>query len=287
MFEPQAYRRLREIRSRVDPDGLLLANHPIPAAPEGTLGRSAVMTRGRSAVATTTGTSIEQILGDEAEDLLTHRCGTIPAERLTLPSPRWVDEQIGHLRPARPRCCARCSRCSTTGSLAGTGYMSILPVDQGIEHSAGASFAPNPDYFDPLRIVELAVEGGCNAVATTLGGLGLAARALVPPHPVPAQAQPQRVPVVPQRLRPDHVRLGAPGARAGRGGGRRDDLLRLGGVEAPDPGGLGGLRGGPRARDGHGAVVLPAQLGLQHDRRRAAPTTTSPPTSRARRTTSA
>ena len=108
---------------------------------------------------------------------------------------------------------------------------------------------------------------GCNAVATTLGGDGPGGAPLVPPHPVPAEAQPQRVPVVPERVRPDHVRLGAPGARAGRGGGRRDDLLRLGGVEAADPGGLGGLRGGPRARHGHGPVVLPAQRGLQQDRR--------------------
>jgi fructose-bisphosphate aldolase, class I len=126
-------------------------------------------------VATTTGMSIEEILGDEAADLLAHRCETIPAERLTLPSPRWVDEQIA---PSdRPAPVMRSLQAMLDhGQLAGTGYMSILPVDQGIEHSAGASFAPNPDYFDPLRIVELAVEGGCNAVATTLGGLGLASR---------------------------------------------------------------------------------------------------------------
>jgi class I fructose-bisphosphate aldolase len=126
-------------------------------------------------MATTTGTSIEQLLGDEAEDLLTHRCRTIPAERLTLPSPRWVDEQVA--TSDRPAPVLRSLQAMIDhGQLAGTGYLSILPVDQGIEHSAGASFAPNPDYFDPLKIVELAVEGGCNAVATTLGGLGLAAR---------------------------------------------------------------------------------------------------------------
>jgi fructose-bisphosphate aldolase, class I len=126
-------------------------------------------------VATTTGTSIEQILGDEAEDLLTHRCRTIAADRLILPSPRWVDEEIG---PSdRPTPVMRSLQAMFDhGRLADSGYLSILPVDQGIEHSAGASFAPNPDYFDPLRIVELAIEGGCNAVATTLGGLGLAAR---------------------------------------------------------------------------------------------------------------
>jgi fructose-bisphosphate aldolase, class I len=126
-------------------------------------------------VATTTGTYIEQLLGDEAEDLLTHRCETIPAERLTLRSPRWVDDEVGASDRPAPVMRALQSMLDH-GRLAGTGYMSILPVDQGIEHSAGASFAPNPDYFDPLKIVEFAVEGGCNAVATTLGALGLASR---------------------------------------------------------------------------------------------------------------
>jgi class I fructose-bisphosphate aldolase len=126
-------------------------------------------------MATTTATSIEQVLGADAEDLLTHRCETIAADVLTLPSPRWVDEQVGPSDRSAPVMRALQSMFDH-GRLAGTGYMSILPVDQGIEHSAGASFAPNPEYFDPLKIVELAVEGGCNAVATTLGGLGLASR---------------------------------------------------------------------------------------------------------------
>jgi class I fructose-bisphosphate aldolase len=126
-------------------------------------------------VATTTGTSIERILGDEAEDLLGHRCETIPAERLTPPGPDWVDRVIAPSDRPTPVLRSLTSMFEH-GRLAGTGYLSILPVDQGIEHSAGASFAPNPDYFDPVRIVELAVEGGCNAVATTLGALGLTAR---------------------------------------------------------------------------------------------------------------
>jgi len=126
-------------------------------------------------VATTVGTLVERILGDEAEDLLTHRCETIPAERLTLPGPGWVDNVIAASDRPTPVMRALQSMFDH-GRLAGTGYLSILPVDQGIEHSGGASFAPNPDYFDPLRVVELAVEGGCNAVATTLGALGLAAR---------------------------------------------------------------------------------------------------------------
>ncbi len=83
---------------------------------------------------------------------------------------------MGGLGPVRYRCCATCSRCSRTGRLANTGYVSILPVDQGIEHSAGASFAPNPQYFDPENIVKLAIEGGCNAVASTFGVLGIVGR---------------------------------------------------------------------------------------------------------------
>lgn len=126
-------------------------------------------------MATTTGTSIEQLLGDEAESLLGHRCETVPVERLTLPSPTWVDDVMaGSDRPVPVL--RSLQSMFDHGRLGGTGYLSILPVDQGIEHSAGASFAPNPDYFDPLKIVELAIEGGCNAVATTLGALGLAAR---------------------------------------------------------------------------------------------------------------
>jgi class I fructose-bisphosphate aldolase len=118
---------------------------------------------------------IEELLDDEAEDLLRHRCETIPVDHLSLPGPDavervWMDSD----RPTRVL------RAIETlfghGRLAGTGYVSILPVDQGIEHSAAASFAPDPEYFDPVKIVELAVEGGCNAVATTLGALGMAAR---------------------------------------------------------------------------------------------------------------
>ncbi|WP_217914188.1 class I fructose-bisphosphate aldolase [Miltoncostaea marina] len=126
-------------------------------------------------MATTTGTSLERILGDEAEALLTHRCTTIPAERLTIPGPTWVDDVMaGSDRPVPVL--RSLQTLFDHGRLGGTGYVSILPVDQGIEHSAGASFAPNPEYFDPMRIVELAMEGGCNAVTTTLGGLGVAAR---------------------------------------------------------------------------------------------------------------
>ena len=158
------------------------------------------------AVTGTTGLGqIESILGDEAEHLLAHRCETIPVERLTLPGPTWVD----HVMPRSDRPTPVLRSLQTlfdNGRLAGTGYVSILPVDQGIEHSAGASFAPNPDYFDPLKIVELAIEGGCNAVATHPRRPRPRGARVRPPHPVRAEAQPQRVPVVPEHLRPDHLR---------------------------------------------------------------------------------
>ena len=119
--------------------------------------------------------AIESILGDDAESLLSHECTTIPTDRLHLPGPDFVDRLVA---PSdRPTPVLRSIQTLLdNGRLAGTGYLSILPVDQGIEHSAGASFAKNPDYFDPERIVQLAVEGGCNAVATTLGALGATAR---------------------------------------------------------------------------------------------------------------
>jgi fructose-bisphosphate aldolase, class I len=118
---------------------------------------------------------IESILGDDAESLLGHTCSTISSERLHLPGPDFVDRVVA--LSDRPTPVLRSMQTLfSNGRLAGTGYLSILPVDQGIEHSAGASFAKNPDYFDPARIVELAIEGGCNAVATTLGALGATAR---------------------------------------------------------------------------------------------------------------
>jgi len=118
---------------------------------------------------------LESILGDDAESLLGHTCSTISSERLYLPGPDFVDRVVA--MSDRPTPVLRSMQTLySNGRLAGTGYLSILPVDQGIEHSAGASFAKNPDYFDPARIVELAIEGGCNAVATTLGALGATAR---------------------------------------------------------------------------------------------------------------
>jgi len=119
--------------------------------------------------------NIEELLGDEAEDLLTHKCDTISKERLHIPSPTYVDD-IWYHSDRSPRVLYNLQRLIDHGRLGGTGYVSILPVDQGVEHSGGASFAPNPDYFDPEKIVELAIEGGCNGVASTFGVLGSVAR---------------------------------------------------------------------------------------------------------------
>jgi class I fructose-bisphosphate aldolase len=118
---------------------------------------------------------ITELLGAEAEDLLGHVCRGIPKERIEVPAPDHVERHFG-ASDRNPQTLVNLQRIHSTGRLAGTGYVSILPVDQGIEHSGAASFAPNLEYFDPQRIVELAIEGGCNAVASTLGGLGLAAR---------------------------------------------------------------------------------------------------------------
>lgn len=118
---------------------------------------------------------IEEILGSDAGYLLDHRCKTIPASRLHRPGPDFVDRVVAD--SDRPIPVLRSlEQMFSHGRLGGTGYMSILPVDQGIEHSAGASFAKNPIYFDPANIIELAMEGGCNAVATTFGVLGSVAR---------------------------------------------------------------------------------------------------------------
>jgi class I fructose-bisphosphate aldolase len=120
-------------------------------------------------------TRILELLGAEAESLLSHGCKGIPKEMLHLPGPDFVDRVVA--QTDRPSAVLRnMQTIFNTGRLAGRGYLSILPVDQGIEHSGGASFAPNPIYFDPENIVKLAVEGGCNAVASTLGVLGAVSR---------------------------------------------------------------------------------------------------------------
>src|ERR1044071_8477257 len=118
---------------------------------------------------------IQEILGADGEGLLSHQCKTISKDKLHLPGPDFIDRIfVGSDRPTRAL--VSLQQLFGSGRLARTGYVSILPVDQGIAHSAGASFAPNPLYFDPENIVKLAIDGGCNAVASTFGVLGTVAR---------------------------------------------------------------------------------------------------------------
>src|SRR5712671_1545671 len=119
--------------------------------------------------------AIVQLLGDKAESLLNFKNPKIPAERLHLPGPDVVD-RLYAVSDRNNRVLSNLQRIVGHGRLANTGFLSILPVDQGIEHSAGASFAPNPMMFDPENIVKLAIEGGCSAVASTFGVLGVTAR---------------------------------------------------------------------------------------------------------------
>jgi class I fructose-bisphosphate aldolase len=128
-----------------------------------------------SIVAATPSTNVRQILGAEADALLGYESKTISKKHLHVPGPDFVDRVVS-VSDRSVNVMRNFQHILDTGRLAGTGYVSILPVDQGIEHSGGASFAPNPEYFDPENIVKLAIEGGCNAVASTLGVLGAVSR---------------------------------------------------------------------------------------------------------------
>ena len=128
------------------------------------------MKRSESALA-----RIEELLGPDARTLLDHKSQTISKDQLNLPGPDFID-RVWSQSDRSPAVLRSLQTLFNNGRLSGTGYLSILPVDQGIEHSGGASFAPNPEYFDPANIVKLAIEGGCNAVASTFGVLGTVAR---------------------------------------------------------------------------------------------------------------
>ena len=121
------------------------------------------------------GASIREILGSDADTLLSHESRTVDKSDLHLPGPDFVDRVLAST-DRKPQVLRNFQSILDHGRLGGTGYVSILPVDQGIEHAAGASFAPNPEYFDPENIIRLAIEGGCNAVASTVGVLGATAR---------------------------------------------------------------------------------------------------------------
>lgn len=125
---------------------------------------------------------LTQLLGDDADSLLNHKATGISKDRLHVPGPDFI-QRVFEQSDRSPQVLRSLASLYGTGRLAGSGYVSILPVDQGIEHTAAASFAPNPDYFDPTRIIDLAIEGGCNAVATTYGVLGMASRSYA--HRIP------------------------------------------------------------------------------------------------------
>jgi class I fructose-bisphosphate aldolase len=125
---------------------------------------------------------IKEYLGDSQDDLLTHKCKTVTVDQLMVPGPDYLDKVFTE-SDRNVQVLKSLASIYNHGRLGGTGYLSILPVDQGIEHTAGSSFAPNPMYFDPENIIKLAIEGGCNAVATTFGGLALHARRYA--HKVP------------------------------------------------------------------------------------------------------
>ncbi len=133
-------------------------------------------------VAATPGTNVREVLGKDADALLRFESKTVAKGQLHLPGPDFVDRVFAHTDRS-PQVLRNFQAILNTGRLAGTGFVSILPVDQGIEHSAGASFAPNPAYFDPENIVKLAIEGGCNAVASTIGVLAAVSRSYA--HRIP------------------------------------------------------------------------------------------------------
>ncbi len=188
---------------------------------------------------------IPALLGDDADTLLNHVCQGIPHEDLHLPGPDFVD-RVWRDSDRNPQVLRNLQSLFDHGRLAGTGYVSILPVDQGIEHSAAASFAPNPIYFDPANIVELAIEGGCNAVAIDLRRARRGGPALRPPDPLHRQAQPQRAAHLPEQVRPDHVRLGASRpANLGAAGVGATIYFGSDEVDPPDPGGERGFRSTP------------------------------------------
>ena len=148
---------------------------------------------------------IETLLGDQAEYLLEHKATGVPVAMLTTPGPEFVADAFGS-SDRSPQVLRNLQSLLDHGRLAGTGYVSILPVDQGIEHSAAASFAPNPRYFDPEGIVELAIEGGCNAVATTFGVLGAVSRRFAHRIPFIAKLNHNELLTLPNRF--DQVMFG-------------------------------------------------------------------------------
>ena len=211
--------------------------------------------------------NIEEILGKDGADLLQHQCKTIPKASLHLPGPDFV-ARIHGLSDRPARVLTSLQSLLDHGRLAGTGYVSILPVDQGIEHSAGASFAPNPACFDPENIVKLAIEGGCNGVASTLGVLGAVARKYA--HKIPFLLKFNHNEFLSYPNSFDQIRfasirqafdMGAMGVGATIYFGSEESKRQLQEVTDDVP-------AGPRAGDVHRAVVLLEESGVQDEGRR-------------------
>ncbi len=210
---------------------------------------------------------IAELLGDEATSLLEHTCTGITRDQLHLPGPDHLDRVWG-ISNRKPSVLVNLGRILNHGRLGGTGYVSILPVDQGIEHSAAASFAPNPALFDPENIIELAIEGGCNGVASTMGVLGTMSRKYAHRIPFIVKINHNEIADLPHALSAGAVRQRRAGLGPGRRGRRRDGLLRrreLGRDAGRD---RRVLRPGARAGDGDDPLVLSAPAGLQEGRRR-------------------
>jgi class I fructose-bisphosphate aldolase len=152
------------------------------------------------------GTDVYELLGDEAESLLNHKAEAFPREHLVLPGPDFIDRVLV-ASDRSPAVLRNLQATFNHGRLGGTGYLSILPVDQGIEHSAAASFSKNPAYFDPESIVDLAIAADCSAVATTLGGLGIVARKYA--HKIPFIVKLNHNELLSYPARPDQVPFGS------------------------------------------------------------------------------
>ena len=208
--------------------------------------------------------NIEELLGKEAGYYLNHVSKTIPKESLHLPGPDFVD-RVFIPTDRKPAVLRSLQQIFDHGRLAGTGYLSILPVDQGIEHSAGASFAPNPIYFDPENIVKLAIEGGCNAVASTFGVLGSVSRKYA--HKIPFIVKINHNEFLSYPNTYDQIMFGDidMAFELGAVAVGCDDLLRFGGVKAANSGSERGVQVRPRARDGHDPLVLYPQQRVQDE----------------------
>ena len=212
-------------------------------------------------MATSPRTTIQTHLGGKAEALLQFNSPKIPKERLHLPGPDFID-RVWSDSDRNIRVLTNLQRIYAHGRLGTTGYLSIFPVDQGIEHSAGASFAKNPDYFDPENIVKLAIEGGCNAVATTCGVLGAVARKYAHKIPFIMKLNHNELLTYPNKF--DQVFFSTVKVACDMGAAAvGDDLLRVGAERSADRGSEPGVRACARTRHGHDSMVLHAEQCFQ------------------------